>query len=111
MKSAISKTCLALFADRRSNNATNAPRPVGAYVVRSYANGNANVYDLMVDETHEFTANGIIVHNCVWAVSDLMAGQSAMMGFATFAKFCPVCRLPSPARATACTSCGEPLGV
>jgi hypothetical protein len=30
------------------------------------------VYDLSVDGEHEFFANGMLVHNCVWALSELM---------------------------------------
>jgi phage terminase large subunit-like protein len=30
------------------------------------------VYNLQVDEEPEFFANGVLVHNCVWALTDLM---------------------------------------
>jgi len=46
----------------------------------------------------------------VWAVTDLMASASSMMGLAALAKFCPACRMPAPQRAMACPSCGADLG-
>lgn len=33
------------------------------------------VYDLMVEGEHEFFANGLLVHNCVWALTELMLGE------------------------------------
>lgn len=33
------------------------------------------VYNLEVEETHEYFANGILVHNCVWALTSLMLGE------------------------------------
>jgi hypothetical protein len=30
-----------------------------------------DVYDLQVADVHEFVANGVLVHNCVWAITDL----------------------------------------
>ena len=36
-----------------------------------------DVYDLMVADAHEFTAAGIIVHNCVWAVTELTGNFGA----------------------------------
>jgi hypothetical protein len=30
------------------------------------------VYDLMVEDNHEFFADGLLVHNCVWALTNLM---------------------------------------
>lgn len=35
------------------------------------------VYDLTVDGEHEFFADGFLVHNCVWALTDLMLGNDA----------------------------------
>jgi phage terminase large subunit-like protein len=47
----------------------------------------------------------------VWAMTDLMAGQSSIMGLAALAKFCPSCRMPAPKSALVCPSCGHGLGV
>jgi len=53
------------------SNATGNPLPAPVYVVRSYASGARPVYDLQVADSHEFVAAGVIVHNCVWAISEL----------------------------------------
>lgn len=36
-----------------------------------------DVYDLTVADAHEFVANGVLVHNCVWLVTHLGAAQPA----------------------------------
>lgn len=36
------------------------------------AAGEADVYNLEVEDAHEYFANGILVHNCVWAATELM---------------------------------------
>jgi phage terminase large subunit-like protein len=41
----------------------------------------------------------------VWAITELMANQTAMMGIAALAKFCPKCRMPAPRSAKNCPSC------
>lgn len=41
----------------------------------------------------------------VWAITELMANQTAMMGIAALAKFCPKCRMPAPRSAQNCPSC------
>ena len=86
-------------------NAGNAPKPVGASVVRSYASGASDVFDLMIEGEHEFTANGVIVHNCVWAVTELMGGSLAMRSLAAMADFCPSCRLPLVRGTKVCPRC------
>jgi hypothetical protein len=30
-----------------------------------------DVYNLHVENQHEYYANGVLVHNCVWALSEL----------------------------------------
>jgi hypothetical protein len=35
---------------------------VGVHVERSY---NTNVWDIMVNNNHEYFANGVLVHNCI----------------------------------------------
>ena len=34
------------------------------------------VFNLHVDEHHEFFADGVLVHNCIWALSELMIKPS-----------------------------------
>jgi intein/homing endonuclease len=34
--------------------------------------GTATVYNLEVEDCHEYFANGVLVHNCVWALTELM---------------------------------------
>jgi hypothetical protein len=34
--------------------------------------GAASVYNLEVEGQPEYFANGILVHNCVWAITELM---------------------------------------
>jgi phage terminase large subunit-like protein len=45
----------------------------------------------------------------VWAIHELMEGQSAIMGLAALAKFCPACRMPAPMSAKNCPSCHAAL--
>jgi phage terminase large subunit-like protein len=50
----------------------NAPRPAPVSVVRlSAGSERRDVYDLTVADVHEFCASGVIVHNCVWAFTEL----------------------------------------
>ena len=42
------------------------------FVLGSFAAGRADVYDLYVEDVHEFVAQGVVVHNCVWALTDLL---------------------------------------
>jgi phage terminase large subunit-like protein len=47
-------------------------RPAPASVLGSYVNcERRDVYDLTVADVHEFTASGVIVHNCVWLLLHL----------------------------------------
>lgn len=42
-------------------------------MLRSYADSERRpVYDLTVADAHEFTAAGVIVHNCVWALTPFL---------------------------------------
>jgi DNA-directed RNA polymerase subunit RPC12/RpoP len=64
----------ALSAGRSSGRAStgSSPRPAPVSVVRSYVNAERrDVYDLSVADVHEFTASGVIVHNCIWALIEL----------------------------------------
>jgi len=73
--------------------AQNVLAPVPVHVVRSYAGKKSDVYDLMVAGQHEFLAEGVIVHNCVWAIHWLRdmftGGWTGLYG------------------TTRCTSCGQ----
>ena len=58
-----------------SATSTILPRrvPVPVSVVRSYASSvRQPVYDLTVADAHEFTAAGVIVHNCVWSLTPFL---------------------------------------
>lgn len=41
----------------------------------SVSSVRADVFDLSVADCHEFVADGVVVHNCVWALTDLMLDQ------------------------------------
>lgn len=47
------------------------PKHAPVFVVRVSAIGEAPVYNLQVDGLPEFYANGILTHNCVWALYEL----------------------------------------
>ena len=51
------------------------PRRAPVFVVRSYVSAAAPVYNLTVANQPEFFANGVLVHNCVWAMTELMVKQ------------------------------------
>jgi len=53
-------------------NIGSSRRPARVSVVRRYASGIAPVYNLTVANKPEFFANGILVHNCVWALTELL---------------------------------------
>jgi phage terminase large subunit-like protein len=50
----------------------NLPNFVADPVLSVHAAGLRKVYDLTVEEYHEFVAGGLLVHNCVWSVVGLM---------------------------------------
>ena len=45
----------------------------------------------------------------VWAMTELMTSQTAMMGLAALAQFCSSCRMPAPRSARICPNCHQPL--
>lgn len=49
------------------------PAPVSVVQV-SESKSVRDVYNLHVKDCHEFIANGVLVHNCVWAITDLCLG-------------------------------------
>ena len=83
----LSRRAVGGFAEKKSalsagmyfSKSRNITSPVPVSVVGFSVNKKRQpVYDLMVDEAHEFVANGVIVHNCVWAITalkDLLGGS------------------------------------
>ena len=62
--------CAVLSSGRTSTG--QFPQPVPVSAVRSYVEDkHSDVYDLTVADVHEFTASGVIVHNCVYALREL----------------------------------------
>lgn len=66
--------------------------------------------DQMCNWTPAFGGSPDHMDAMVWGLTDLMEGQSAIMGLAALAKFCPNCRLPNTQSASVCFKCGTPLG-
>lgn len=72
------------------------------------------VYDLTVADAHEFVANGVIVHNCVWAFYDLkdLIGGSWLDAYGVIK--CERCDKPftktsGGVKRDKCPHCGAPL--
>lgn len=63
--------------------------------------------DQMCNYTLDSTESPDRMDALVWAVHELMAGQSSMMGLAALARFCSACRMPAPKSAILCPSCGN----
>lgn len=72
-------------AERPSGKANTgqSPKPAPVSVVQRYESGVAPVYNLTVAETPEYFANGVLVHNCVWAITELLVKQSSRQGGST----------------------------
>ncbi len=49
-------------------------------MVRNYEGNAVPVWNLEVAEQPEYFANGILVHNCVWALTELMLGSGMEFG-------------------------------
>ena len=86
-------------------------------VASLYEQGRAHhigAFPVLEDQMCNWTplANGSPDHMdaMVWAIHDLMEGQSAIMGLSALAKFCPSCRLPNIQSASVCFKCGTVLG-
>lgn len=56
------------FLSRKAKSNEHAP----VHVVSRRESVSKSVYNLEVADVHEYYANGILVHNCVWAMTDLM---------------------------------------
>jgi hypothetical protein len=73
-------------------------------VVRRYAAGRRDVYDLTVADAHEFVASGVIVHNC-WGVAELK-GLSAGSWLAAYGTVrCERCETAYAETMGACPTC------
>ena len=73
-------------------------------------NAGRDVYDLMIAGVHEFTASGVIVHNCVWAISELKGLSVAEWGTAYGTHRCAKCsRMFLLKNRKACIHCGHPV--
>lgn len=70
-----------LSSVRTTNTETNL-EPVAVHVVASYAGSKGAVYDLQVADAHEFLAEGVIVHNCVWGLHVLLVDDTPLRKFA-----------------------------
>jgi phage terminase large subunit-like protein len=97
------------------NAITNEPAHVSV-VGSSVSKKRQPVYDLMVDEVHEFLANGVIVHNCVWAMWALrdLIGGSFLAAYGVIK--CEKCQHPFTAAdpstkqpRTSCPKCAAPV--
>jgi hypothetical protein len=69
-----------LSSGRTNIGSSQEPAPIT--VVRSFASGSAPVYNLEVEGEHEYFANGILVHNCVWGITELASGTDGWIGYA-----------------------------
>jgi predicted phage terminase large subunit-like protein len=57
-------------------------RPAPVSVVGKCVVGAGPVYNLHVDGRNEFFASGVLVHNCIWMLTDLMLGYQDTAGIA-----------------------------
>ncbi len=75
-----------------------------------HAGGFPELEDQMCNWTPDSGESPDRMDAMVWAVTELMANQTAMMGIAALAQFCSACRMPAPKSATVCPNCHAPLG-
>jgi phage terminase large subunit-like protein len=68
-----------------------------------------NLEDQMCNWTIDDKSSPDRMDAMVWALTELMTSQSAIMGLAALAKFCPNCRMPASKTATVCPKCNTPL--
>jgi len=76
--------CIAPSVAESSGKTSTGPsrKYAPVFVVRSYASCAAPVYNLEVEGEHEYFANGILVHNCVWALTELSGAGDGMASYA-----------------------------
>lgn len=87
--------------------------PVAALYEQSRAHHvgmHAELEDQLCSWTQDSNESPDRMDAMVWAYTELMSGQTAMMGLAALAKFCPSCKNPMPRSAMTCSQCGTPLG-
>ena len=82
-------------------------------VAALYEQGRAHhvgMFDKLEDQMCNYTPDSYDspdrMDAMVWALHELLAGQSSMMGLAALARFCPACRMPATKNAAVCPSCG-----
>ena len=77
----------------------------------SCANGErCDVYDLTVAGVHEFTASGIIVHNCVWTLIHLAGGGQGDWGAVYGFRDCTGCGAKvNENKDERCRECGKKI--
>lgn len=94
---------------------TSNQKPAHVSVVRSYAvDAPSDVYDISVQDVHEFVASGVIVHNCVWAFTDLKDIVQVSWTQAYGVLKCVKCSNPffksaNGVERKACPGCGFPV--
>lgn len=70
---------VSILINRRNGHvARNAPGWFDARILEVRPAGNTRVYDLTVDEAHEFVADGHLVHNCTWAILSVVTRQKGV---------------------------------
>jgi hypothetical protein len=71
------------------------PELVPTHVLRLSDAGTCDVYNLEVEDAHEYFANGILVHNCVWAGIELSgAGALGLIELFTSGKAAEMVAMP-----------------
>ena len=87
--------------------------PVAALYEQHRAHHVGNLPDLedqLCNWTPDSNSSPDRMDAMVWAITELMEGQSSIMGLAALAQFCKNCGLPQIKSATICSSCRQPLG-
>lgn len=64
-----------------SRNSDRSPRPADLFVVRLSAAGRGPVFNLEVADQPEYFANGVLVHNCVIAATELLFPSQRQQSF------------------------------
>jgi phage terminase large subunit-like protein len=92
--------------------ARGAAKPVPLSVAGSYAvsEWRRDVYDLTVAGVHEFTAAGVIVHNCVWAMIHLAGSNQGDWASVYGFRDCSSCGARvNEDKDEVCGNCGRPV--
>src|SRR5581483_2495514 len=67
------------------------PAPVSVAGLSEASGERRDVYDLTVADAHEFTASGVIVHNCIWAILHLSGANQGAWGMVYGFRDCTKC--------------------